>query len=144
MILFKAKNVFVMLTIAIVSLVVIAYSALCLLDNTKNEICVSDFSSSASYINIFDGTTGRKIVVCDEKNVKHIASNLSNQIYKRTGRKGNTDGFLYSVSIFDAHDNLLWKGTINAEDSVVIERNIYSPNKKIDINHISNLLKSNG
>ena len=144
MMLFKRKNVFIVLILTIVILVVVACVTLYLLDNTKNEIRVSDFSSSAFYINIFDGTTGRKIMVYDEKNVKYIISNLSNPIYKRTGRKSITDGFLYSVSIFDDQDNLLWKGTINGEDCVVIGKNVYSTDKKIDINYINNLLKSSG
>lgn len=137
----------VLIPLTIISVIIIILCIVCivfyLLGDEKSEIRVSDFSQSASHITIFDGSTGKGITVYDENDVKYVASDLSNLVYKKTRKEGDTDGFLYSVSIFDSQDNLLWKGTINAENSVVIGKNVYTPSRKLDIKYIKNLLNSN-
>lgn len=142
LIIFSKRKFFVILIVASIVIAIICISSF-LLVTSKKQIQILDLAQSASYVKIFDGSTGKHVLIDEVDEVKYIATDLSNIIYNRTARKGDTDGFWYSVSIFDSQNKLLWKGTINGENSVVIEKNVYTPSKKIDINYIKDIVSSN-
>lgn len=119
----------------LILLFLMAFAGICIwlvFSNKKSEIII-DGLSEASYVQIFNGKTGTQIMVSEKIAVELIKENLSNVKLEKLKRQGKVDGFLYSIKIFNEENILIWSGTINDKDTVIINNIVYKTNRPFNM-----------
>lgn len=99
--------------------------------------------SKVSTIKIFDGGTGKSIVITERKEIDHIIDNLNDIIFKKDKCSLGYMGYSFNTTIYKNNGTVYKKFIINSADAIRKDLFFYKDNtKSIDYDYIRNLVKS--
>lgn len=98
--------------------------------------------SKVSTIKIFDGGTGKSIVITDRKNIEHIIGNLNNIKFKKGKSSLGYKGYSFNTTIYKNSGAVYKQFIINSKDTIRKDPFFYSNStKSIDFDYISSLIR---
>ena len=76
-------------------------------------------TSDITYIDIFNGNSGKHFIVSEKNQVDYIVHNLSTSWVSRTFPKLPSSGFGFSLKFYDKDENVYAKMVMNSESNIV-------------------------
>lgn len=111
---------------------------------TKDEKTFEDLlgtnADNITKITMFDGDSGKSVVLNKESDIKTLIKLLSGRKYINPHPLGNREGFMYATTFYTG-DKEVFSITIEP-DMPVIKGNVYNVDKKIDIDAVTKLFNS--
>lgn len=99
--------------------------------------------SKVSTINIFDGSTGKSIIVTDRENIEHIIGNLNSITFRKDKWSLGYMGYSFNTIIYKSNGTIYKEFIINSTDTIRKDPFFYRDStKSIDYNYIRNLIKN--
>ena len=99
--------------------------------------------SKVSTINIFDGSTGKSIIVTDRENIDHIIRNLNSITFRKDKLSLGYMGYSLNTTIYKSNGTIYKKFIINSTDTIRKDPFFYRDStKSIDYNYIRNLINN--
>ena len=99
--------------------------------------------SKVSTINIFDGITGKSIIVTDRENIDHIIRNLNSITFRKDKLSLGYMGYSFNTTIYKSNGTIYKKFIINSTGTIRKDPFFYRDiTKSIDYNYIRNLINN--
>ena len=99
--------------------------------------------SKVSSIKIFDGNTGKSIIITDKENIEHIIGNLNGITFKKDKVSLGKMGYSFKTTIYKNSGAVYKEFMINSTDTIRKDPFFYKDStKSIDYDYIRNLIDS--
>lgn len=124
----------------VILLVIIAIAILYGLTYIPHKI-VTIAPSKVSSIKIFDGNTGKSIIITDRGNIEHIISNLNSITFKKDKFSLGHMGYSFKTTIYRDNGAVYKKFIINSTEVIRKDPFFYRDStKSIDYDYIRSLI----